>query len=246
MTFEERIKEGLDGKYQGLSNGLNRINKYIFGIQRSCYTLIGGLSGAAKTTFVDFTLMKAIEDAENKKIPINVFYHSLEIDEFSKKANWLSVLIYNNHNVIVSPEKIKGFGDYRLTPQEQKLVDIELVNLEKIWSKITWIWESSNPTGIYKSIWTHMNERGKFIKEPYIDENGENKERIIKFIPNNPYEYNILVCDHIALLARERGFTLKENLDKMSEYAVRLRNLFGLTIIFLQQFNQGLIFSPLI
>lgn len=45
MTFEERIKEGLEGKFEGLSNGLDRINKYIFGIQKSCYTLIGGLSG---------------------------------------------------------------------------------------------------------------------------------------------------------------------------------------------------------
>lgn len=45
MTFEARIKEGLSGKYSGLSNGLNRINKYIFGIQRSCYYLYGGLSG---------------------------------------------------------------------------------------------------------------------------------------------------------------------------------------------------------
>ena len=42
------------------------------------------------------------------------------------------------------------------------------------------------------------------------------------------------------LLSLERSFTLKENLDKMSEYAVRLRNLFGLTPIFLQQYNQSL------
>ncbi len=30
------------------------------------------------------------------------------------------------------------------------------------------------------------------------------------------------------------------NLDKLSEYAVRCRNLFGMTFFFLQQFNQGL------
>lgn len=43
--MKERIVAGLSGNYEGLNNGLDRINNYIFGIQRSCYSLIGGLSG---------------------------------------------------------------------------------------------------------------------------------------------------------------------------------------------------------
>lgn len=240
MTFEERIKEGLDGKYQGLSNGLDRINKYIFGVQRGCYTLIGGLSGAAKTTLVDFMLINAIQDAESKGIPINIFYYSLEIDEFTKKANWLSVLIYNKYSIVISPEKIKGLGEFRLSKEEQEIVNSEIPFLEEIWSKIKWVWESTNPTGIYKGMWSFMADRGTFEKEPYIDENNKKQERIVKFIPNDPSEYNIVVGDHLALLHLERGFTLKENLDKISEYSVRLRNLFGISFFWLQQFNQGL------
>lgn len=240
MTFRERIEDGLNGKFQGLSNGLDRINRYLFGIQRACYYLIGGLSGSAKTTLVDFMLINAIRDAEAKNIPINIFYYSLEIDEFSKKANWLSVLIYNKHKIVISPEKIKGLGSFRLTEEEQRLVNSEIDELEKLWSKITWIWESTNPTGIYKNAWSHMSKRGKFIKEPYTDEHGNSQERIVKFVNNNPHEYNVIVGDHLALLNLERGFTLKDNLDKNSEYCVRLRNLFGMTIIWLQQFNQGL------
>ena len=121
MTFEERIQEGLKGKYAGLDNGFSRINKYIFGIQRGCYYLLGGLSGAAKTTLVDFMLIKAIQDAESKGIPINIFYYSLEIDEFSKKANWLSVLIYNKYGIIIPPETIKGLGDFILVLKEYKM-----------------------------------------------------------------------------------------------------------------------------
>lgn len=240
MTFEERVNEGLQGRYKGLNNGFERINKYIFGIQRSCYMLIGGQSGAAKTTFVDYMLINAIQDSETNNIPINIFYYSLEIDEFSKKANWLSTLIYNKYNIVVNPEKIKGLGNFRLNDDEQELVNSELPELNKLWSKINWIWESTNPTGIYKSMWNHMVNRGTFIKEPYVDENGKTQERIVKFINNNSKEYNILIGDHQALLSIERGYTLKENLDKNSEYCVKLRNLFGLTIIWLAQFNQGL------
>lgn len=240
MTFEERVKEGLDGKFAGLSNGFDRINQYIFGIQRACYTLIGGLSGASKTTLVDFMLINAIQDANSKEIPINIFYYSLEIDEFSKKANWLSVLIYNKYKIVISPEKIKGLGSFRLSKEEQEIVSSEIQELDNIWNKIHWVWESINPTGIYKAMWDHMSKRGKFEYEDYLDENNDKKQRIVKFVNNNPEEYNIIVGDHLALLHLERGFTLKQNLDKISEYSVRLRNLFGMTIIWLQQFNQGL------
>ncbi len=240
MNFKERILEGLKGKYHGLSNGLNRINDYIFGIQRGCYYLLGGLSGAAKTTFVDYMLINAIEDAQVKGIPINIFYYSLEIDEHTKKANWLSVLIYQKYNVIISPEKIKGLGKFRLTEEEQEIVNSELKELDRIWGNINWIYESTNPTGIYKSMWDFMSKRGTFEYEDYISDTGAVKQRIVKFIPNNPDEYNLIVIDHLALLHVERGFTLKENIDKMSNYGVTFRNLFGITNIFLQQFNQGL------
>lgn len=240
MTFKERIEKGLAGDFKGLKNGLNRINRYIFGIQRSCYTILGGLSGSAKTTLIDFMLINAIEDAKYTKTPINIFYYSLEIDEVSKKCNWLSTLIYNKYNIIIPPEKIKGLGEFRLTKDEQQLVDSEISNLDKIWAKINWIWESTNPTGIYKAMWTHMTPRGEFIYEPYIDEFNNPQKRIVKFVNKNPNEYNILVGDHMALLTIEREFTLKQNLDKNSEYCVRLRNLFGMTIIWLSQFNQGL------
>ncbi len=240
MTFRERIQEGLEGKYQGLANGFDRLNNHIFGIQRSCYTLIGGLSGSAKTTLVDFMLLKALQDADKKGIPINIFYYSYEIDEISKRANWLSMLIYVKHGIIVTPQKIKGMGDLRLTSEELILVESETPELERLFNKIMWRWETANPTGLYKEWWSFMSDRGKFVKEPYLDENGAPKERIVKFIPNNPEEYNIGVIDHIALMKLERGFTLKENLDKLSEYAVGCRNIFQMTFIFLQQFNDGL------
>lgn len=236
----ERIKAGLKGDYEGLDNGLDRINEYIFKTQRSCYYLIGGLSGSAKTTFLDFQILNGIQDAESKNIPINVIYYSWEIDETSKKANWLSVLIFKKYNIIIPPEKIKGFGNLRLTEEEQEIVYSELIELEKIFNKINWIWEPINPTGMYKYWWNHMSTRGKFIKESYIDEDNKKQERIIGFESNDPKEYNIVAVDHLYLGRLERGFNLKQNIDKISEYAVLCRNLFKMTFIFLQQFNQGL------
>lgn len=239
-SMKQRISAGLKGDYEGLDNGLDRINDYIFKTQRACYYLIGGLSGSAKTTFLDFTILNAIQDAEIKNIPINIIYYSWEIDESTKKANWLSILIYKKYNIVIPPEKIKGYGKNRLSEDEQELVFSELEELEKIFSKIHWIWEAQNPTGMYKYWWDFMSPRGKFTKEPYIDENNQEKERIISFELNNPLEYNIVAGDHLALSKIERGFTLKQNMDKISEYSVIARNMFKMTFIWLQQFNQGL------
>ena len=127
-----------------------------------------------------------------------------------------------------------------MNEDELEIVKNTIPDLEKLWSKINWIWESANPTGIYKSAWQHMSNRGTFKYSEYKDENGEDKKRIEGFELHNKNEYNVIVGDHLALLHLERGFTLKENLDKISEYSVKLRNLFGMTIIWLQQFNDGL------
>ncbi len=241
MQFKQRVADGQSGKYKGLNNGLGvRINNYIFNVQRACYTLIGGLSGSAKTTLMDYILLNAMEDAEAKGIPFNVIYYSFEVDRATKMANWLSVMIYKKYDIVIAPKKIKGLGDFRLTPNEQKIVDDELPNLEAIFNKITWVFETINPTGMYKSWWRHMEARGTFIKEPYLDEEGHAQQRIVSFTPNNPEEYNVVIGDHIALCKLERGFDLKRNLDKLSEYSMVCRNLFKMTFFWLQQFNQGL------
>lgn len=240
MTFEERVKAGLDGKFKGLSNGLNRINSVIFGVQRSCYTLLGGASGSCKTSLIDYILLEAIQDAKRQGITMNITYYCLEISEHSKKATWLSMMIYQKYGIEVKREAINGFGDFRLTEAEQKLCDDVLPELNELWNNINWVFSSVNPTGVYKQAWDFMSKRGTFEYSNYIDEKGETKQRIDRFIPNDPEEYNLLVGDHLALFSYERGFTLKENLDKLSEYSVILRNLFGYSIFWLQQFNSSL------
>lgn len=238
--FKQRIAQGLAGEYEGLANGFNRINDYIYNTQRSCYTLIGGLSGSSKTTLCDFIILNGIQDARAKGIPINVTYYSWEIDEVSKKANWLSILIYNKYGRVISPQLIKGMGKLRMNAEEQEIVQSELPELEDIFSKIKWHWTPMNPTGLYHEWWSTMKGKGKFVTEPYFDENGDPQERIISWTANNKEEYNIVVLDHASLLKFERGFTLKQNMDKMSEYIVACRNMFAMTFFVVQQFNQSL------
>jgi len=240
MNLKERIDAGREGKFQGLRNGLNRVNDYIFGIQRGTITLLGGMSGTGKTTLGDFMLLNAIKDSELNSIECNVHYFSFEIDELTKKCNWLSNIIYSKHGVIVSPEKIKGFGNNRLTDYEMSLVDKEIHIVEKVFSKINFTFRQINPTGVYRKLMDYASSKGEFSYRSYIDDNGNEQKVISGYKPNNPEAYNIVVLDHMALLNKERGMDNKQVIDKYSEFCVILRNLCGYTFINISQFNDGL------
>jgi replicative DNA helicase len=247
--LKQRIQEGLDGKFAGLKNGFKRVNDYIFNVQKSCYTLIGGDSGTFKTTVLDFIVSNAIEDAIAKGIDLTVYYYSFEIDELTKKCNWLSRAVNKKYGVEIPPQKIKGLGydpsdpdtfDKKLTDDEQQMVDSCVDEVNLMFSKINFIFDPINPTGIRNDVFKHFEKHGTILHESYVNELGQTKQRISGYKPNNPNAHFILCIDHLALMKDEQGFDTKQNIDKMSEYTVQLRNLFGVSSFYLQQFNDSL------
>lgn len=244
MDLRTRIKEGIDGQYSGLDNGFERLNEVIFGLQRRCYTLLGGQSGTYKTTLVDYILFNAMEDAKKKGIKLNVFYYSFEIDKITKQCNWLSQYIYKKYNVIVSPEKIKGLGGNNLSIDQVHYIYESIDYVESVFNEINFRFQTTNPTGIYNELWAFGESQGQVIKEPYSYTDAEGKvihgKRITGYKPNDPNAYTVVIMDHMALMKKERGFQVKELIDKYSEYCIELKNMFGFSFINIQQFNQGL------
>lgn len=236
-----RIDEGVEGKYEGLSNGFNRINNYIFGVQRGCKTLIGGNSGCGKTTLCDFMISNAIQDAKDKGILLDVFYYSYEIDKITKQCNWLSSIIYNKYGIVIPPEKIKGLGKNRLNEEELELVHSEIPYMEEMFSKINFYFKPENPTGMYFTLWEYGKKHGKFIYEDYYDtKENKVKQKILNYIPLQSNRQCIVVVDHLSLMSLERSFTVKENIDKWSEYCVELSNQFKMSFFNISQFNDSL------
>lgn len=240
MNLDDRIQRGLDGKYKGLGNGFQRINEYIFGIQRATYYLLGGASGTFKTTLADFMLLNAMMDAQIKNIKLKVFYYSYEIDELTKKCNWLSAVIFRKYGVVVFPEKIKGLGDFRLNKEEQDLVNKEIPYIDSLFNSIDFRFVPTNPTGMFHELWTYGEKTGSLIYKEYVDEYGQKKQRIDGYKPKDEEAYTLVILDHLYHLKKEREFSTKEVIDKYSEYCVLMRNLFGFSFINIQQFNRSL------
>lgn len=251
MKFDKRFTEGQNGEYRGLDNGLGRINNHIYNVQKKWYYLIGGLSGTGKTTLVDSMLQAAIRNAEDEGIEIDIFYYSYEIDSETKFAQWLSNHVYAKHNIEIPPEKIAGLGNNILPSYQQDLVRLEIPYMEKIFNKINFRFDPTNPTGIYRELFDYYSSIGEWEWETYksTDESGKldsqgnplevSKTRIAGY-KRKKEGYTIVVLDHLALCKIENKYTLKENIDRISQYAVWLRNICGTTFFMLQQFNQGL------
>jgi hypothetical protein len=114
--------------------------------------------------------------------------------------------------------------------------------LEK--GKITFFEDRDNPTGIWKYL-VHVAERnGKFIFKDVIVKNdkGENEtvKKIAGYTENNPKKKIIIITDHVRRLKRERGFTMKENIDKHLEYCTDLRKICNFTFIHIVHSNRGI------
>lgn len=103
--------------------------------------------------------------------------------------------------------------------------------------------DPENPTGLYKYLMHYASKHGEFLKETYsTTENGVNvmKTRIVGYKANDPEDQVIVVTDHIRKLARERGFSMKENIDKWLEYSTWLRNMCSYTFIHIVHLHRGI------
>lgn len=247
MYYEQFLKEVERGKLglnKGLPTGLPKFNKIMGGLQKETYYLIGGEPGTGKTAFVDqafviepILYIRAIKELN---IKLKVFYESYEISKLRKIAKWVALFIYRDEGIITSINEIFSRGDYKISEKIEKLLPGYKDIFNEIFLDLVEINDyKENPTGIFKRVEKYMESNGKWKSIEVKDKRGATiKQRI--YTPNDPNEYVLLVVDHIGLLRRERGYNEKENIDKLSEYAVELRNKYGVSPIFVSQFNRNL------
>lgn len=100
--------------------------------------------------------------------------------------------------------------------------------------------KKDNPTGIRNQLIKYAEENGKVEYTKFKGTDGKIHKRIIKYIPNNPDKYTIVVTDHLRKLIPERGFTAKQTVDKFSEYSVELKNDFGFTFVHIIHLNRSM------
>jgi hypothetical protein len=96
-----------------------------------------------------------------------------------------------------------------------------------------------NPTGVRNYLLEYAKENGEFLYKQ-TEKNGQVFTRMIGYKPHNPKKYVIIITDHLRKLLPERGFKMKETVDKFSEYAVEFRNTCNFTFVHIIHLNRAL------
>ena len=237
MSFEDlkrEVQAGLDGRNNGIPMGFDRLNKYI-GIRKGMYTLIGGLTGSGKTSFVDDAYVLNPFDwfisQKDSGVKLKIIYRSMERSRTYKFAKWVSRKIFLDHDIIIPVSKLLGWTD-KMSHDEHDLFLMYEDYMDSMKDVITIIDGPENPIGIAKQLKDHALANG-VVEE--VDQYNK------KYIPNNENEITIVIVDHIGLLKPTKDYpTKKQSIDKMSDELRYARDMYGYTPVIVSQFNRDI------
>lgn len=245
--FWLKFEQGRKGENKGLEVGLKEIGKAIDNIQKETNYVIFGQSKTFKTKFTDtFFILQPF--LLNDISLLDYTYYSFEVSRLKKVADWTAFFFWNDYKIKYTPSHIMSKGDKKIKDEHIKLVEeilkkriIPLLGeYDKYGNRtkkgiVDFIEDKDNPTGVFHYLINKAKEHGEVIEEEYEtqDEQGRKvkKKRLIGFKDNEPNKYRLVITDHIRLLRRERGFSMKENIDKYSEYTISLRNIFKYSFV---------------
>ena len=201
----------------------------------------------AKTQFASFvyvfhTLLYAYNNPD--KLRVKIFYYPLEETPEDILIRFISYLLYTLSEGTIHKAPI----DLKSTKSANPISDdiLELLNTEKYANIIKFFEDhvifsnSTNPTGVYTECRKYAEDNGIVYKrkQKIKDEfTGETKEIDVfdHYEQSDPDEYRLIFYDHISLTSTEKGLTLKQSIDKLSEYFVLLRNRYKFSPVVIQQ-----------
>ncbi len=243
--FLFQVRRGQEGRNIGLRNGLDNVSKYTHGTHQARYYLIGADAGVGKTTVADFMfVLKGWEDAKRQGRKIKIFYCSFEIGKIDKTAKWVAHYVFLKYGVRLTTDYILGrIEGETLSKEHEVMVMAGYTKVLEMMEDIIFIEDVVHPTKIFEDlIEAHYEHHGTVLRAELSEEQKKkHKKGYVKgYIANDPDMVTMLVVDHMALTGSEMGLDTKHTMDKLSKYAVVLRNMFGCTCVFIQQFSTDL------
>ena len=258
--FLDEIIKGQQGHNVGLPNCFDKFNKYLFGTQKRTYYARGGLPGSGKSAFTDDNyVLSPYFKLKDKGLPtkhLHWHYYSFEMDYIAKRARWTAYRLYQKYGILCDSNFLLGKGAEKgkitsnhiaYFPNMMLKVKIVIQEIDELFDHITFVDDAMNPTGILSEVMSWAASHGTFKYESYDiikDYTKPNEKtvgkRIIGYDLHNPEDVNMIIVDHMALAKRERNYSQKENIDKLSEYFIFLRNKCGYIPVAVVQFNKAL------
>lgn len=245
-NLKERRQRILDGKLNCIPSPFTRFSEDFIGIEQSCYYTITSFTKGGKSQFTSYTFIyKPLLFCyfANSDIKLKVLYFPLEETPERIMQRFISWLLFDfsRGRIRVSPRDLRSTK----SAVSQEVLDIiesdEIQDILRYFEEhIIFPEESGNPTGIYKYCVKYAKEHGTVYTKPgeFKDELGKAYEKPVfdRYEQDNPNEYRLIIIDTINLIDTEKGMTLKQSMDKLSEYCAKyLRNRYHYSPVIIQQ-----------
>lgn len=105
---------------------------------------------------------------------------------------------------------------------------------------IIFIEHKENPTGIRNKLLAYAKENGTFMYENEVGSGGKTYTKTVGYKPKDPRKVVLIIMDHLRKLPLERGFLLKQTIDKYLEYSTELRNLCNFSFVHIIHLNRSM------
>lgn len=223
------IDDGKSGRNLGLKTGLPKLDWYTGGFRKKVYKLWFGLSGSGKSSVVIYTqiyrILKDYPDAD-----VLYVYFSLEMSSSVLLAKILSLYLYEEFGLEISYMDLLSF---RNTISNEVYAKVQLARkwLDSISNKLIIFDKQLNAKSFYAAMMEVLKLQGTFSKT-------EDERRTI-YTPNNEKLIINVVLDHAGLCSPSEGRKKKEEIDLISAYCVRFRELCDISIDFIMQENRN-------
>lgn len=245
-NLKERRDRILRGDINSIPSPFSRFSEDFLGIEQGKYYCITASTKGAKTqfasnVFIYTPLLYAYKHPEQCRVKI--FYYPLEETPEDITVRFMCFLLnmLSRGTIRISPTDLKSTRNN--TPVKEEILNLlndgEYKNILEFFEQNVIFSSSSNPTGVLNECKRYAEEHGTVYtkKQKVKDEFGKPIEvdAFDHYESKDPNEYRIIFFDHVSLTSTERGMTLKQSVDKLSEYCVILRNRYNFTPVIVQQ-----------
>lgn len=245
-NLADRRQRILEGQLNCIPSPFKRFSEDFIGIEQSCYYTVTSFTKGGKSQFTSYTFIyKPLMFCYFTKadIDIKILYFPLEETPERIMQRFISWLLYDfsKGRIRISPRDLRS----TTSAVSQEVLDVintdEIQDILKYFEEhVIFPEEAANPTGIYKYCKSYAKAHGKIYTKTkmFKDEFGVEYEKEVfdRYEQDNPNEYRLIIIDTINLIDTERGMTLKQSMDKLSEYCAKyLRNRYFFSPIVIQQ-----------
>lgn len=254
MELYESIMSQLENKRDRIINGgincipspFKRFSDDWCGIEQDTQYCITSFTKGGKSMFTSFAFIYQLitfSYFSKQDVSFKIIYFPLEETKERITQRFMSWLLFKftKGQIRVSPKELRSTTKPVAKEVLERLKQFDIQDILDFFEKhVIFPSEAPNPTGIYKFCKQYAENHGTVHKRivKMKDEFGVLKDTEIfdSYEQDNPDEYRLIVIDTINLIDTERGMTLKQSMDKLSEYCAKyLRNRYHYSPVIIQQ-----------